>query len=46
MRERGASAGELALVALAAFGAVGLLTLLVTRTALSRRQTGVSQRSA
>ncbi len=46
VREEGASAGELALVALGAFGAVAVLTLLVTRIALSRRPTGVSETSA
>ena len=46
LREEGAGAGELAGVALGAFGAVALRTLLVTRIALSRRPAGVSQGSA
>lgn len=46
VREEGASAGELALAALGAFGAVALLTLLVTRIAVSRRPTGVPERNA
>ena len=46
VKHEGAGAGELALVAIGAFGAVALLTLLVTRIALSRRPAGVSQGSA
>jgi hypothetical protein len=42
VREEGASAAELGLVALGAFGAVALLTLIVTRIAVTRRP----QRSA
>ena len=46
IRAEGASAGELALVALGALGAAALLTMLVTRIAVSRRPAGASQRSA
>ena len=46
VRAEGASAGELALVALASLGAAALLTLLVTRIAVSRRPAAVSERSA
>jgi hypothetical protein len=46
VREEGASAGELAMVAVGALGAVALLTVLVTRIAVSRRPAGVSRRSA
>lgn len=46
VRADGASAGELALVALGALGAAALLTLLVTRITVWRRPAGVSERSA
>ena len=46
VRAEGASAGELTLVALASLGAAALLTLLVTRIAVSRRPAAASERRA